>query len=387
MQKPILGCDAHKRYSVFVRLREDGKTDPPVRVEHDGGKFRAYLSSLAESTDIAIESTGHWYWLVDEMEKAGHHPHLTQPFVAKRMMGHTHKTDPLDAKGLAILLRNGTLPEVWIPPRDLRDQREILRTRMALRDHRTMLKHRIHSALERYGIFHTGISDLFGKRGRDFLAEVASRLPPHTAAMVAVQLEAFDELGVHVENLEQKIREVIMPDPVVKRLRSAPGIGEILGPVIALEIGDITRFPRAEQLAGYCGLAPRVFSSGGKTTHGRSSRCVNLYLKWAFVEAAVCATHVRGGDPLYRHVHELYRRLQPTKGHGRAAVAVARHLAEAAFWMLTKQQDYRPPQQPSRLCPSSSASEAASAPSSSTKSKKASRPSSTNGSARDTSGI
>jgi transposase len=382
MKKPILGCDAHKRYSVFVRLHEDGKTDPPQRVEHQREAFVDFLQNLADPTDIAIESTGHWYWLVDEMQKAGHHPHLAQPHTAKQMMRGTNKTDALDAKGLAILLRNGTLPEVWIPPRDLRDQREILRTRMALRDHRTMLKHRIHSALERYGIFHTGISDLFGKAGREFLAgdTLRQHLPPHTAAMVAEQLLALDELDAHVEKLEALIRKTIAPDPVVKRLQTAPGIGEILGPVIALEIGDISRFARAEQLASYAGLVPRVFSSGGKTTLGRTSRFVNLYLKWAFVEAAVCATHIRG--PLYQHVRDLYSRLQPSKGHGRAAVACARHLAEAVFWMLTKQEDYRPPQ---RVRPSSPASEAAKAPSSPKPKKKASRTSSTNGSARDTS--
>ena len=127
-------------------------SEPPLRVEHEREEFRAYLNSLGEAADIAIESTGHWYWLVDEMEKAGHQVHLTQPNVAKKMMGKTNKTDALDAKGLAILLRNGTLPEVWIPPGELRDQRELLRTRVALRDHRTMLKHRVHSALQRYAI-------------------------------------------------------------------------------------------------------------------------------------------------------------------------------------------------------------------------------------------
>ncbi len=375
--KPILGCDAHKRYSVFVRLHEDGKTEPPLRVEHEREEFRAYLNSLGEASDIAIESTGHWYWLVDEMEKAGHQVHLTQPNVAKKMMGKTNKTDALDAKGLAILLRNGTLPEVWIPPRELRDQRELLRTRMALRDHRTMLKHRIHSALQRYGVFSPGISDLFGTKGREFLEESLRMLPHHTAAMVREQLKVFDELGAHVEAIEKKIRQVISPSPVVRRLQTAPGIGEILGPVIALEIGDISRFRRAEQLASYCGLVPRVFSSGGKTHLGGTSRFVNLYLKWAFVEAAVCAAHLRG--PLYRHIRDLYARLKPSKGHGRAAVAIARHLAEAAFWMLTKQENYKPPKP---VLPSSSASEAVCTPSA----KKVSRSSSTNGSARVTSG-
>ena len=79
-------------------------------------------------------------WMVDEMEKAGHRPHLANPTEAKKRMGKTNKTDALDAKGLAILLHNGTLPESWIPPGELRDRRELLRTRMALRDLRTSLK-------------------------------------------------------------------------------------------------------------------------------------------------------------------------------------------------------------------------------------------------------
>ena len=69
--KLILGCDAHKRYLVFVRLHEDGKTEPLFGSSRIGEEFRAYWNSLGEAADIAIESTGHRYWLVDEMEKAG----------------------------------------------------------------------------------------------------------------------------------------------------------------------------------------------------------------------------------------------------------------------------------------------------------------------------
>jgi transposase len=89
--------------------------------------------------------------MVDEMEKAGHRPHLANPTEAKKRMGKTNKTDALDGKGLAILLHNGTLPESWIPPGELRDRRELLRTRVALRDLRSSLKHRIHTAIDRYG--------------------------------------------------------------------------------------------------------------------------------------------------------------------------------------------------------------------------------------------
>jgi len=78
------------------------------------------------------------------MERSSHHPRLCNPLEAKRRMGLTNKSDKLDAKGLAILLRNGTLPEVWIPPSELRDQRELLRLRVFLVRLRTRVKNRIH---------------------------------------------------------------------------------------------------------------------------------------------------------------------------------------------------------------------------------------------------
>src|SRR6266849_1990282 len=94
---------------------------------------------------FAVEASGSYSWLVDEMERAGHHPKLANTLEAKRRMALTKKTDKLDARGLAILLRNGTLPEVWIPPRELRDQRELLRLRIFLVHLRTRVNNRIPS--------------------------------------------------------------------------------------------------------------------------------------------------------------------------------------------------------------------------------------------------
>ncbi|WP_026441643.1 IS110 family transposase [Pseudacidobacterium ailaaui] len=177
--RSIIGCDAHKQFSVFVAIDNTGKTSSPVRVGHDREEYIRFLRTLPPGSEIAVEATGHWYWMVDEMESAGHRPHLANPTEAKKRMGKTNKTDALDAKGLAILLHNGTLPESWIPPGDLRDQRELLRTRMALRDLRSSLKHRIHAAIDRYGLHAIGISDLFGVRGRVYIDRVVDQLPSH----------------------------------------------------------------------------------------------------------------------------------------------------------------------------------------------------------------
>ena len=119
-------------------------------------------------------------------------------------------------------------------------------------------------------------------------------------------------------------------------------MGLTLAVVIALEVGDVARFATAEKLAGYAGTTPRVHASGGKTRFGRSRPDVNRYLKWAFVEAAnaICidpATLVR------RHVSRLYDRIARRKGHPKAIGALARHLAEATFWILSKHEPYREP--------------------------------------------
>ncbi len=98
--QPVIGCDAHKHFSVFVSVDQHGKASRPVRVEHDRELYCSYLRSLPAGSEIALEATGHWYWIVDAMEETGHHPHLANPFEAKRRMAKSNKTDALDAKGL-----------------------------------------------------------------------------------------------------------------------------------------------------------------------------------------------------------------------------------------------------------------------------------------------
>jgi transposase len=136
--------------------------------------------------------------------------------------------------------------------------------------------------------------------------------------------------------------EIFSPCVQTQWLKSLPGVGDTLAVVIWTELGTIERFGRAEQLASYCGLVPRENSSGGKIRFGAVRRDVNVYLKWAFVEAANSAL-MNAERCGYGHISRLYQRLKPRRGHGKAKVAVARHLAEASFWMLKKGEPYREP--------------------------------------------
>lgn len=339
-----MGCDAHRKYSIFVAVDEKGKASAPVRVEHDRAAFRRYLRGLRPGSPVAVEATGSWYWLVDELEKAGLVPHLAQPFAAKRMLGTGRKkTDTVDARCLATLLRNGTLPEAWIPPSELRDLRNLMRSRLALREYQTCLKNRIVAACNRYGLREPDEDyDLFRGAGRCKLSKYIVWLSEHTRAAVLCELHLVDELETQIQQLERKLKGELKAHPDAQRLATLPGVGVVLSATTYLEIGWIERFPSAAHLASYAGLVPVVHASGGRVFYGPTSRRSNPYLRWAFVEAANITVIRRKQHP-ERHVSRLYERLRPGKGHQKAAVAVARHLAEAAWWILKKQQDYREP--------------------------------------------
>jgi transposase len=325
----FIGCDAHKKYSVFCSVTEKGRLGRAERVGHDRGQFRKYLEQLPTGSPIAVESSGHWYWLVDEIERAGHKPHLVNASEAKRRMGKPNKTDKLDAEGLAILLRNGTLPEVWIPPRLLRDQRELLRLRMFLMALRTDIKNRIHGALGRYNI-HICVSDLFGAEGRLQLGERIHELPAETQESVRQQLTTQDFLELQIESVEKRLQHVVKTIPGAALLKTLPTVGPILSAVLALEIGDVARFPSAEHLASYAGLVPRVSASGGRTRMGQVGGNVNRMLKWAFVEAANLVV-LQQRRLAHSHAFRLYQRIHSRKNHQKAIVAVARHFAEASY--------------------------------------------------------
>jgi transposase len=340
--REYIAFDSHKHYTLVER--QDRKTGQAVhcRLPHARGVIYSYLVQCEPSTAVAVEATGNWYWIVDEIEQAGLRPLLVHPRKAKLMMGLINKTDKLDVHGLNTLQRNRTLPTVWIPPAPLRDLRELTRTRMVVAQQRTRLKNRLTSTLSKYGFTGNGWSDPYGKKARSQLEEQLEQLPPQTRWVSQMLLAQLDFVEQQIQQQEERLQELVKITPEMQWLMSLPGIGVILGAVTALEIGDIRRFPSAAHLAAYAGTTPRVEASGGRVRYGRLRPDVNRYLKWAFVEAAnsICLHHRRSPQ---RHVSQLYERLRRRKGHPKAIGAVARHLAEAAFYVLSRQEPYRDP--------------------------------------------
>jgi len=337
-----IAFDSHKHYTWVEHEGVQSGRVRHYRVEHGPGMIHAALRGAEPGTAVALEATSNWYWIVDEIEAAGLVPRLVHPRKAKLMMGMINKTDKLDAHGLNRLQRNGTLPTVWIPPGRLREVRELTRTRVALGVQRTRWKNRITATLAKYGRPSSEWSDPYGKSARTELETRIEGLPEQARWATRQMLEQLDGLCQQMAKFEQRLKDLVEVTGEMQRLMSLPGVGVILAATLQLEMGDIERFPSAEHLAAYAGTTPRVHASGDHTRYGRTRPDVNHYLKWGFAEAAnsIAVNRTRYPD---RHVSQLYARLRERKGHSRAVGAVARHLAEAAFYVLRRKQDYRDP--------------------------------------------
>ena len=341
----IIALDAHKRYSQVCVQQQNGQIICEGRINHGKGQILQFLSKRTAGSAVALETVGNWYWIVDEIEQAKMQPKLVHAHKAKLMLGSINKTDKLDARGLNKLQRTGTLPTVWIPPGEIRDHRELPRTRMVFANLRTRLKNRIHSVFDKYGL-HTdfdGISDIFGRRGREQMALSMKQLPSETRYTLRCLLRELDMVVSQIERIEKRMKKVFSKTEQIKRLMTLPGIGFILAVAIANEIGDIERFATPQRLASYAGMVPRVHSSGGHTRYGKLRNDVNHYLKWAYSEAGN-STAVNHKRFPFRHTSKLYKRIRERKGHAKAVGAVGRHLAEASFWVLTRNEDYKEPE-------------------------------------------
>jgi transposase len=265
---------------------------------------------------------------------------LAHPYGVRAIASAQVKTDRIDARMLGQLLRAGLIPRAYIPGRETRQLREVVRQRLFLVRLRTMLKNRIHALLDRHHVVPPPVSDLFGKRGRDYLSKVELAGPAEE--LLRQDLRLLEVFGSEIGETEKLLARSLEGDRRVELLRTIPGLGALLATVVAMEIDRIDRFVSPAKLVAYAGLVPTTYSSGGKTTHGGLMRMSNKWLRWALVEAAWIAVR---HDPYFRHHYALRHQ---RKGPKTAIIAVARRLAEVIWHVLSENRPYQVRQPASR---------------------------------------
>src|SRR5215211_8080712 len=207
-----VGIDLHRKRSHIAVIDEHGGELFSCRIVNACDTFVALIGELDGESKIALEATYGWEWLADLLEDNGYELHLAHPLRTKAIASARVKTDAVDARTLAHLLRAELLPEAYVAPRELRDLRDLLRHRVALTRMRSALKNRVGAILAKQGI-QRPYSDLFGPGGTRFLAELELREPPRRRldSLLALIADVTREIDATSAQIDRQARE----DPYV----------------------------------------------------------------------------------------------------------------------------------------------------------------------------
>ena len=333
----FIGIDYHKRYSVVCIIDEAGQIVAEERIEHAFPERFGQLIGAQAPCQVGFEATMNWGWLHEILETIPGLERIVManPLHVRLIAAAQVKTDKIDSRKLAQLLRAGLLPASHIPDRATRMRKEVLRQRTFWVRERTKVRNRIHRLLGRqHGLAMPQVSDLFGRKGRAALNMLA--LPDPDDVLLRQQLALLDVLGTQIRELETRIAQHGAADRAVALVSTVPGLGPILGNVIATEIDGLERFSDAGRLCAYAGLIPTTSSSGDKTYHGRLVTGCNKWLRWALVEAAWVAV---GCSPYFGGLYRHHR--ARGKKANTAIMITARRMCQIIFCVLHEQRPYQ----------------------------------------------
>lgn len=327
-----IGIDLHKAKSFVTRMDERGRILEQVNLSHATGALQRYVTTLPPDARIAVEATGNWMWLYELIEDRQPDLVLAHPLKTKAIASARIKTDKIDATTLAHLLRADLLPAAYIPPRAIRDTREVLRYRASLGRLRTQLKNKLAALVGKTGVA-LPTQRAWGVKSRRVLAQAPLRECYRVVSEGYFRL--LDALTAEIQAVTKRLEGLAAADPQAQLLCTMPGIGAYSALLILSEIGDVHRFPDSRHLCSYAGLVPAVHASGGQTRLGRLTKQGSAWLRWILVELSV---HAINGAPQFR---QLYWRVAKKHGRHPARIAVARAMLKTLYAMLKTQQPFR----------------------------------------------
>jgi transposase len=328
----VIGIDVHRTFGEVV-IWEDGVLRHVGRVDMTRTALEGLGKKLRSTDEVVIEATGNSMAVSRVLTPFVARVIIANPLQVKAIAQAHVKTDKIDAGTLASLQAAGYLPQIWTPDAATERKRRLAARRYQVVRHRTRIKNEVHSILHAHLIPKCPHADLFGARGRVWLAR--QPLPDDERAAVDRHVRELDRLAEDLTVLDREIAQAAIDDPAVRRLITITGVNLTVAAGIVAAIGDISRFKSPQKLVSYFGLNPRVWQSGlGAAHHGRISKVGRSHARAMLVEAAWAAAKAPG--PL----HAFFVRIRARRGHQIAAVAVARKLTVLCWHLLSKDEDY-----------------------------------------------
>lgn len=327
-----VGLDVHKRVVEACIVDSAGKVLQRKRFPLSRDTLEHFArKTLKRGDHVALEATTNCWAVVDRLQPHVARVLVSNPMATKAIAQAKVKTDKVDARVLAQLLRCDFLPEVWQPDEATRRLRELTRRAAALTGERTKMRNRIHSVLATRLI--EAPKSLFDERGLDWLAGV--ELDPQARMLVDTDLRQLERLQGEIDALEEElIRRAWNLEPA-RLLMTLPGVGAVTALAILAAWGDPARFADGNHAAAYLGLTPSTSQSADHCYHGPITKRGNSHARWMLIQAA---HHLETHPGPLGH---FFRRLKRRKNHNVAVTACARKLAVIAWQMLTRGEPYR----------------------------------------------
>ena len=322
------GIDLHANNSVVALMNEQDEVIYQKRLPNDLPTILEQLAPYhADIEGLVVESTYNWYWLVDGLMEADYRVHLATPAAIQPYNGLKYSDDHSDARWLGHLLRLGVLPEGHIYPKADRAVRDLLRKRAHfVRQHTANVL-----SVQNIMVRNTG-SRCSVKRIRELTAKELKHLLPEAYQVLAItsSLAILDCLSQQIKTLEKAVSKRLKHTPSYEQLLTVDGIGTILAQTIALETGQIGRFPTVGDSASYCRCVNSTKLSNGKRKGTGNVKNGNPYLAWASMEAAQFA---RRFQP---EAQRFYQRKLAKSRHNTvlARKAVAHKLARVCYDLM-----------------------------------------------------
>src|SRR5829696_349696 len=262
----VCALDVHRSQITYLTVEvgtgevSRGRISPATRQS-----VRAWLARFdgVDEVHFALEGTTGWRFVVEEIERAGHRPHLADPAetAARRGRKRRAKTDRTDCDLQLRLLLAGELPESWIPPAQILELRTRVRLRKALVDERTAWQQRLQAQL-----FHQGAPAGLKPRtrgGREALAR--AELSPAGRELVALALRVIDRIDLELAPLDRTLSLFARRQPGCRALIARLyGVGPVTATAIVAELGDARRFGCSDDAVRHCGLDVTVHQSDTK---------------------------------------------------------------------------------------------------------------------------
>jgi transposase len=332
VSRRCIGLDVHREFAQ-IAVWEDGRVRQAGQIATTPEALRVFADSLTPTDEVAIEATCNTHAIARLIEPRVARVVISNPMKTRAIAEAKVKTDKVDAEVLAQLLAADYLPAVWMADEDTHALRRQVARRAHIVKQRTRLKNQVQAILHRNLVPRPPVADLFGIKGRCWLAN--QPLPPDEKRAVDALLRQLDFHGQELRIIDAELGRVALANADVKRLMTIPGVDATIALSIVAAVGHFGRFRRPEQLVSYLGLNPRVRQSGGQpASHGRITKHGRAHARGMLVEAAWVAVKTPG--PL----RAFFERIRARRGMQIAVVATARKLACLCWTMIERGEDY-----------------------------------------------